>query len=296
MACSTPTPRRHERATDFLQIDLQIDAHLHLWQLARGDYGWITDQVGPLQRDFEPEEARQILDAAGVDHAVLVQAAPTEAETRFLLEHARVMPWVAGVVGWADLEAQDAPDRLAALAADRNLVGIRPMIQDIPDPDWMLRPELTSALKAVHDLDLAFDALVRPRHLDNLLTLLERMPDLRVVIDHGAKPDIATGALEPWSTRMRALAASGAYCKLSGLVSEAGADWSTLRLRPFADHLIEVFGPERLIWGSDWPVVTLAADYASWRRTSELLLEDLSVADRARVFGVNAADFYRLKV
>ena len=171
----------------------RVDAHQHFWRLARGDYGWLTPAKGPIYRDFGPADLTPLLARAGIDATVLVQAAPTVDETRFLLELARTTPVVAGVVGWAPLDAPDAPDVVAALAREPALKGLRPMLHDIPDVDWMLRPEVAPGLRAIAAADLTFDALVRPPHLPNLRRLLERHPDLRVVIDHGAKPEIGRG-------------------------------------------------------------------------------------------------------
>lgn len=275
---------------------MRIDAHMHLWRLERGDYGWITDEVAPIKRDFGPEDARPLIEAAGIDGVVLVQAAPTVAETRFLLEHAAREPWVRGVVGWIDMEALDAVDVLAALANDPMLKGIRPMIQDIPDVDWMLGGSLGPAFRALVAHDLVFDALVKPEHLANLRRLLERHPDLRVVIDHGAKPAIRDGAFEPWATHMATLAReTGAFCKLSGLVTEAGPSWTLEDLRPYVDHLLGSFGPERLLFGSDWPVLTLAGDHAGWCRAAGELLSGLAPAERELVFGETARRVYRLR-
>jgi L-fuconolactonase len=274
---------------------MRIDAHMHLWRLARGDYDWITPDLAPLRRDFEPEHARPVLDACGIEGAVLVQAAPTVAETRFLLDHAAREPWVKGVVGWADMAAGDAPDVLAQLARDRRLVGIRPMIHDIADLHWMLRRELAPTFRTLVELDLTFDALVRPPHLANLLELLTRHEDLRAVVDHAAKPYIAAGELEPWASEMAALARhTHAFCKLSGLITEAGPGWTAAGLQPYVDVLLETFGPERLVWGSDWPVVTLAGDYRGWHETARRCLAGLDPLALAAVFGGNAARAYRL--
>jgi len=275
---------------------MRIDAHMHLWRLERGDYGWITDELAPLKRDFEPGDAKPLLDACAIDGAVLVQAAPTVAETRFLLEHAAREPWVEGVVGWVDMAAADAPDVLAELALDPHLVGIRPMIHDIPEVGWMLRPQLTPAFSALIELDLAFDALVRPQHLKNLRALLARHPELRVIIDHGAKPDIKSGAIEPWASDIAALARdTRAVCKLSGLITEAGPERRTAAdLAPYIEHLVTTFGPERLLWGSDWPVLTLAGDYRGWHGLTQKCLAGLSESERAPVFGDNAVRVYRL--
>jgi L-fuconolactonase len=273
----------------------RIDAHVHLWRLDRGDYDWITDKVAPLQRDFLPDDLTPVLDGAGIDRVVLVQAAPTVAETRFLLGIAEHTPWVAGVVGWVDLEQPAAADEIAALATDEHLRAIRPMIQDIPALDWMLQSELQPGLRAVESLGLAFDCLVYPEHLPYLLRLLDRHPDLRAVVDHAAKPPIAAGQFDTWAWHIREIAReTGAWCKLSGLVTEAGAAWSVEQLKPYVLHLLECFGPDRLMFGSDWPVMTLCADYPRWIGAAEELLVDLLPEEQRSVFGANACAFYRL--
>jgi L-fuconolactonase len=271
-----------------------IDAHQHFWKLARGDYAWLTPDLAPLYRDFLPGDLEPLRRAAGIEASVLVQAAPTSEETRFLLEIAETTPWVVGVVGWVDLEAADAADQLVALAERPALRGIRPMIQDIADPDWMLRPALEAPLRALSELGLRFDALVKPQHLPNLARLLERHPRLPVVIDHGGKPDIAGGGFGGWAEDMARLAQSGCCCKLSGLVTEAAPGWTDEALRPYVDHLLQCFGSERLMWGSDWPVVELAGGYAAWRTASLRLLEGLDESARAGVLGENARRFYGL--
>ena len=273
----------------------RVDAHQHFWRLTRGDYGWLTRDQAAIYRDFGPADLAPLLARTGVTRTVLVQAAPTVAETRFLLATAATTGFVAGVVGWAPLDAPDAPGILADLARDPLLKGVRPMLHDLPDADWVLRPALAPALRAVVELGLAFDALVRPAHLRSLLMLLERHPDLRVVIDHAAKPEIAADRVEPWARDMRALATHpGVLVKLSGLVTEAGSDWSIDELRPYADHVLEHFGPARLMFGSDWPVVTIMASYEAWVAVAEALLAGLDAPARAGVFGGNATRFYRL--
>ena len=271
-----------------------IDAHVHYWRVDRGDYDWLTPDL-PIHRDFLPGDAAPLFDAAGIDGIVLVQAAATEAETRFLLSLAETDPRVRGVVGWTDMMAPDAPERLAALAQDPRLRGIRPMWQDIADDDWMLRPEQHAAYRAVIELGLTFDALARVRHLAHLPRLIERHPDLPLVIDHAAKPDIAAGRHAEWRTAMAVLAAfPHVRCKLSGLVTEAtpGAPLDAIRL--YADTLLELFGPQRLIFGSDWPVLTTRQDYATWWNWSHRLTAHLTSAERDAVFGQNAIAFYGL--
>jgi L-fuconolactonase len=262
--------------------------------VSRGDYGWLTPDAHPvICRDFGPDDLAPLMAAAGVAQTVLVQAAPTEAETGFLLEIAHATPFVAGVVGWTDLAAPGAPARIEALASDPALLGLRPMLQDLGDDAWILRPHVGPGLDAMERAGLTFDALVKPRHLSHLARLIEARPDLQVVIDHGAKPDIAAGELGGWAEQMRAIGrGSTTYCKLSGLVTEARPGWRAADLQPYVDVLLDAFGPGRLMWGSDWPVVNEAGGYAAWRAAAEAITAHLSEDDRALIFGGTAAAFY----
>ncbi len=271
-----------------------IDAHVHYWQVDRGDYGWLTPDL-PIHRDFLPGDAAPLFEEAGVDGIVLVQAAPTEAETRFMLSLAETDPLVRGVVGWIDMMAPDAPVRLALLAADPKLCGIRPMWQDIAEDDWMLQPQQHAAYRAVIELGLTFDALAQVRHLRHLPQLIERYPDLPIVIDHAAKPDIAAGGFAAWREGLAAVAAfPHVRCKFSGLVTEAAPGAPLDALRPYAEELVRLFGAQRLIFGSDWPVLTTRQDYATWWDWAHALLAQLTPAERDAVFGTNASAFYRL--
>ena len=273
-----------------------VDAHHHVWRLARGDYGWLKPELAPIYRDFGLEDSRPLLTAAGIDTTVLVQAAPTVAETEFLLATARASGGlVRGVVGWVDLAAPDAMATLAQRAADPLLKSIRPMLQDLADADWILRADVAPALDALPRLGLRFDALVKPRELKPLLRMVERHPDLQVVVDHCAKPDIAAGAWQPWADDLAALAQRpSVHCKLSGLVTEAGAGWTLDALRRYVEHVLSCFGAGRVIWGSDWPVVTLAASYAQWVKATDALLAGLPASDIAAIRGDNARRFYGL--
>jgi L-fuconolactonase len=264
--------------------------------LARGDYGWLTPELETLYRDFLPGDLGPALDSQQIAATVLVQAAPTVAETRFMLSLADTHSFIKGVVGWVDFEQPDAPQQISGLAKHPALVGLRPMIQDIADPDWMLQPDLTPAFQALNAQGLTFDALTLPAHLPNLIRLLGRHPDMRVVINHGSKPLIRDSLMAPWADHMAVLARdTQAYCKLSGLVTEANADWSTEDLKPYVDHLLNTFGPDRLIWGSDWPVCLLASSYEHWVKTTNTLLSGLSAKERDAVLGGNAARAYSLR-
>lgn len=270
-----------------------IDAHQHFWQLSRGDYGWLTPQLGPIYRDFGPSDLQPLLSGHGVGRTILVQAAATVAETEYLLEIADNTPFVAGVVGWADFTALDAPQVIAKLAQNPLLVGLRPMVQDIADDDWLLRDDIAPAIEAMVAHDLVFDALVLVKHLPRLTQFVQRYPQLRVVIDHGAKPQIKDRAFKVWRDAMVPLAGNpGIMCKLSGLVTEANADWTAGDLRPYCDALLELFGAERLVWGSDWPVVDLAGGYHRWRDVSVSALAGLAHPERLAVLGGNAARLY----
>jgi L-fuconolactonase len=272
-----------------------VDAHQHFWRLADRNGAWPPLDLAAIYRDFFPADLAPLLARHGVAKTVLVQSMPNEDDTRFMLGLARAHPFIGAVVGWADLKAPDAPARIAALAADPLLKGLRPMLQDLDDDDWIADPALAPAVLAMLRHGLGFDALVLPRHLPALHAFAARHPDLPIVIDHGAKPPIAEGRLEPWRGDIARLAAlPNVHCKLSGLVTEAGGDWDVDRLRPYVGHLLDCFGPGRLIWGSDWPVLDLAADYARWLAACASLLEGLPDADRRAVFGLNARRFYRI--
>jgi len=272
---------------------MMIDAHQHFWRLSRGDYAWLTPALQPIYRDFEPSDLAPLLTRHAIEKTILVQAAPTVEETEFLLTVAAETAFVAGVVGWVNFTAPEAPATIDRLARNGLFVGLRPMVQDIADDDWLLERALAPAFDAVERNGLVFDALVLPHHLTRLLVLAERRPGLAIVIDHGAKPFIRQGRLDPWSADMAALAAHpNVVCKLSGLATEAAPVWSTDDLRPFVDHLLDVFGPRRLLWGSDWPVVELAGGYDAWRRATEELLAPLHEAERTAAFGGNARRIY----
>jgi L-fuconolactonase len=276
---------------------MRIDGHQHFWTTQRDDYGWLTPDLALLYRDFGPDDLQPLLDHAGVDQTVLVQAAATTDETRYLLGIAEHHPIVAGVVGWVDMDAPDAAVKtLDDFAHHSKFVGIRPMIQEIEDSAWIDRPELGIVLNALIEMDVCFDALVRSAHLPYLLSCLNRHPELRVVIDHGAKPNIAAGEWQPWADGIAAIAEqTSAYCKISGLITEASDKQTYGDTTRYYDHLLEVFGPERLIWGSDWPVLNLAGDYDGWHDASIAMLETLTEQDRDNVLGRNAINFYKLK-
>lgn len=275
---------------------MRIDAHVHLWDPARGDYGWLGAAPPALRRPFGPDDLAPLLHRYRTGGVVLVQAAPTVEETDYMLAIADRTPWVLGVVGWIDFASPSAFDDLARLSTHEKLRGIRPMVQDIPDDDWVLDPAFGPVFDEISRRGLVFDALGFPRHIARFTALADRHPRLSMVIDHAMKPAVGEDLTE-WRADMRELARRrNTVCKLSGLVTEGKAGWSIDTLRPIVDHLLEVYGPDRLIFGSDWPVVTLAATYDEWFETVEGLLSGLAAHERAQVFGENAAEVYGLAV
>ncbi|SPH24723.1 hypothetical protein DEA8626_03761 [Defluviimonas aquaemixtae] len=275
-----------------------IDAHQHFWHPARGDYGWMPVDDPVLTRPYGPDDLAPGLSAAGVARTILVQAAPTVEETEYMLGIADATAHVAGVVGWIDFEKPSQIRTLERLARHPKFKGVRPMIQDIDDDLWMLRDDVQWAYQAIIDLDLTFDCLGFPRHLQHFLTLLTRYPRMRAVLDHCLKPQLrahSDGAFGEWSDGMTRLARdTGAFCKLSGLVTEAGEDWSIDLLRPYVDHVLTAFGAERVMWGSDWPVCRLRCEYESWHERALTLTAGLDGEARSRVFAGTAQEFYRI--
>lgn len=272
---------------------MRIDSHQHFWQLATRGGAWPPPELTPIYRDFHPADLAGLLQENGIAGTVLVQSMPNEADTHFMLDLAQRHSFIRAVVGWTDLKSSEAPARIAALAAHPMLRGLRPMLQDLDDDDWIADPALAPAVEAMLRHGLRFDALVLPRHLPALLAFARRHPALPIVIDHLAKP-VMRGSPDPrWLRDMESLAAlPQVACKLSGMVTEAGPGWTVEQLRPYAHHVLQAFGPQRVMWGSDWPVVDLAAGYSAWVQASEVLLDGLDEGERAAVFGLNAGRFY----
>lgn len=274
---------------------MRIDAHQHFWTLTRGDYPWPNESVAPIFRDFGPDDLAPLLAAAAIDRTILVQATDTVAETEFLLDLAARHDFVAGVVGWVDLTAPDAVATIDRLRADPALRGLRPMLQNIDRTDWILQDRAAPALAHMEATGLRFDALIQPRHLPVIDTLAGRYPALPIVIDHIAKPVMGGGAAPDarWRDGIARLAArKNVWCKLSGMVTEAGPGWREADLAPFAAHVLDAFGPGRVMFGSDWPVVNLASDYATWVQTADQLIAGLPARRKAEVRGGTAARFY----
>ena len=276
---------------------MKVDAHQHFWNLARVDYPWLGPEYGPIYRTFEARDLEPHLLEAGIDRTVLVQAMDSYEDTDYMLETAAAHEWIGGVVGWVPLNRPDeAALRLEHYVNNRYFKGVRHLIHEEKDPDWVVQPSVIEGLKLLAERGLTFDVVaVFPNHLKHVPYLAERVPELRMVIDHLAKPPIRNKGWEPWASQL-AIAASypNVYAKLSGLNTAASADWSASELQRYADYAIERFGASRLMFGSDWPVANLNGDYgAVWRETNKMLA-GCSKEDAAAILGGTAAAFYRL--
>jgi L-fuconolactonase len=278
-----------------------IDAHHHFWDPARAEYPWMTEALEPIRRRFGPEDLRPLLAANGVERTIVVQTRSSLEETRELLATAAEHEFIAGVVGWVELAAPDIAEQLAALRAGpggAKLAGVRHQVHDEAEPAWLGRPDVRRGISAVGEAGLTYDVLVRTRELPAARAMVRDLPGVRFVIDHIAKPPIASGAIDEWAAALQPLAAyPNVSCKLSGMVTEADwTRWTTRDLAPYARRVLDWFGPGRCVFGSDWPVCLLAASYAQVIEVCVELLRDVPAADRDRIFGGNAAELYRLPV
>jgi L-fuconolactonase len=279
-----------------------IDAHQHIWDLSTGEYGWLEGTPQVLRRTYAQTDVLPLMRAHDVSHAVLVQADDTPGDTARMLEVAERHPdAIAGVVGWVDLTDRRAADTaLDRLQARSCFCGVRHLIHDEPDPDWILQPAALEGLALLAERGVPFDVVaVLPRHLEHVATIARRLPDLRLIVDHLAKPPIADKGWEPWAGLLGAAAQHpNVYAKVSGLNTAAAgsADWSSADLQPYVDHALECFGPERLLFGSDWPVALLAGDYGKVIHETRAALSGLTPGERDRIFGGTAVEAYHLDV
>jgi L-fuconolactonase len=274
-----------------------VDSHQHFWQVGRFDYPWMTPAVDVLCHDYLPTALEPVLQRNGVGQTILVQASNSVAETRWLLTLADENPFIAGVVGWVDLQSDRVGQQLDELAAHPKFKGVRHLVESEPADDWLIQESVRKGLDELSSRGLSYDLLVHTRHLKHARAVVDRCPQLQFVIDHLAKPPIARNEIDEWARQMKPMAAAGnVWCKLSGLVTEA--NWNSWRIEdfiPYVDKAFELFGPQRLMFGSDWPVCLLAASYEQVLETFQTLLSDLSEEERDRVFSKNASQFYRIE-
>ncbi len=274
----------------------RIDAHQHFWQLSNPWTDWPTASEGVIYRDYGPGDLEPLIKPSGIDKTILVQAAPAFEETLDLIKLAAATPFVAGVVGWIDFETPPkALKSLEALTETSVFKGVRPMLQSIDDTEWILRDAFRPIFKKLEQDNLSFDALVQPRHLPVVRLLADRYPDLNIIIDHCAKPDIAGNDLSGWSADMAKCAErENIVCKISGLLTEASQGAGLEDIAPVFDHCLNAFQPERLLWGSDWPVVNLNGNYAYWHDLANKLTAPLSSNAQASIMGGTAERIYHL--
>lgn len=273
-----------------------IDAHQHFWNFDPIRDAWITEDMGVIRKDFLPADLAPVLQANGITGCVAVQADQSEAETDFLLQLATENPFIKGVVGWVDLKATNVQERLAHYAQFPLLKGIRHIVQGEPDRNFLLREDFGRGIAALAEFGLTYDILIYPHQLPAAVEFVKKFPDQPMVLDHLAKPDFETGELKGWEQHIRALGKQQhVYCKISGMVTEADIlHWKKEDFTPFLDVALEAFGPQRLMFGSDWPVCLLAADYAQVKDIVTDYISRLSAAEQAQIMGGNAIEFYKL--
>ncbi|WP_291912603.1 amidohydrolase [Chitinophaga sp. CB10] len=273
-----------------------IDAHQHFWKYDPVKDAWIDDTMEVIRKDFFPEHLQPVLQAHGVDGCVAVQADQSEKETAFLLDLAQKHDFIKGVVGWTDLRSPDIQEQLAHYAQFPLLKGFRHIVQGEPDPMFLLREDFCHGILALAQYDFTYDILVYPKQLPAVVEFVKKFPRQRLVIDHMAKPDFKSGELEIWAAQMRAIASSpNVYCKVSGLVTEADwENWQPGHFQPFLEVVLEAFGCDRLLFGSDWPVCLLAAEYGEVKEIVTNFISSLSPAEQQKIMGGNAIAFYHL--
>ena len=274
-------------------MTMQIDAHHHLWKYSREEYAWMGDGMAVIRRDFLPHDLSAVLKDAGIDGAVAVQARQTIEETEWLLDLAARNPCMLGVVGWVPLVDATVRDSLDKFAGNPKLKAVRHVLHDEPDDNYMLRADFNRGIALLKNYRLVYDILIFERHLPQTIEFVDRHPEQVFVVDHIAKPRIRDGVISPWRERMFELAKrENVYCKLSGLVTEANwSSWTPDQLRPYFDAALSAFGPRRLMFGSDWPVILLASPYRRW---ADLVRTWLSPNDQSQIMGATAAAVYRL--
>ncbi len=275
-----------------------VDAHQHFWNYDPLVHDWIDASIAGLRRSFLPDHLGHYLAATGVDRTVLVQASERLAENDFMQTMADQAEWVGAIVAWVDLASPDAVAQLERLAQMPLVKGVRPVLQGIEETDWILRSTVLDALSRLPGLGLRFDALIVPRHLDTMARLIDRLPDLAIVVDHAAKPLIAAHARpdDHWKQGMSRLACHpNVHCKLSGIAFEQGQGWTREGLQPVADHLLHTFGAQRLMWGSDWPVLEHVGSYIQWFDCVRELICGCDDVDQQAILGDTAARFYDIR-
>ena len=275
---------------------LRVDSHHHFWNYSVQEYGWIGEPMKAIRRTFEPSDLKAAVAPVGVDAVVSVQARQTVEETDFLLAHASKNEFIRGVVGWVPLVEEGVENVIEHYKAHAKFKGVRHVVQDEPDVNFIMRDDLSRGVSQLKKFGLVYDILIFERQLKPSIQFVDRHPDQVFVLDHIAKPKIKAGELEPWTTDIREMAKRpNVYCKISGMVTEADWEtWTPETLRPYIDTVLEAFGPKRLMFGSDWPVMLVACPYSHWWQVVNTAIAGLSESERDRILGLTAVEAYKL--
>ncbi len=274
---------------------MYIDSHQHFWKLARGDYSWMSSEYKPLYKDFFPSDLKPLIKEKNISKTIIVQAADTVAETEFTLKLAEDNDFVAGVVGWVDLESPKTKEIIDKLSESKFLKGFRPMIHDIENDEWMLQDNLKENIKYLSSKNLTFDALVRPQHLKFLIKFVQKYDFLPIVIDHIAKPRILNSEIDEWKKDMQVLSSyQNVFCKFSGILTEVGEGYSIAQIEPYIDFILNLFSPNKIMWGSDWPVLTMAENYGRWFDLAMDCCKNFSESEKNMIFANTAKSFYNI--
>lgn len=278
-------------------MSIRIDAHHHFWKYNPKEYEWISENMNLLKRDFLPEMLKQEISKVKVDGVISIQARQTLEETDWLLKHAGEYDFIKGVVGWFNLRDKNVTKQIEKFSQNKKLVGVRHVIQDEPDDEFILRKDFQRGIKILNEFNLTFDILVYQKHLPHVLKFLKMFSEQPFVIDHIAKPDIKNGKIEPWRTNIKKLSNfENVFCKVSGMVTETDwHNWEQKDFNPYLDVILETFGASRIMLGSDWPVCTLAATYEQVLKIPIEYISQLSSDERDSIMGTNALKFYNIK-
>jgi len=274
---------------------ITIDSHQHFWEINKFNYSWM-DQKSPLRKDFVPNDLEKLIKENQIDKTIIVQAVPSTEETYWLLEMAENYDFIAGVVGWVDLTDPKIEKTLNILQENQFFKGVRHLWETDEDPEWIINSGAIRGLKVIAERNLTFDFLARPNNLIYIPKIMNLVPNLRAVLDHIGKPEIAEKKIQPWLNDIRKISSiDNVFCKLSGMITEANLkNWRVKDLKPYVHHVLSLFGADRIMFGSDWPVCTLAGQYKDVKNSFDEILKDLDPTSTNKIFGENASKFYKI--
>ena len=274
---------------------IKIDSHQHFWEINKFNYSWM-DQKSPLRKDFVPNDLEKLIKENQIDKTIIVQAVPSTEETYWLLEMAENYDFIAGVVGWVDLTDPKIEKTLNILQENQFFKGVRHLWETDEDPEWIINSGAIRGLKVIAERNLTFDFLARPNNLIYIPKIMNLVPNLRAVLDHIGKPEIAKKKIQPWLNDIRKISSiDNVFCKLSGMITEANQkNWRVEDLKPYVHHVLSLFGADRIMFGSDWPVCTIAGQYKDVKNSFDEILKDLDLTSKNKIFGQNASKFYKI--